>query len=211
MKLTKYSHACFVLEKDGSSLVIDPGEWSDDFSIPSNVAGVVLTHEHKDHADPEKLAAIIDANPEAVVYGPEAAVANFSDYTVQAVQKDENVHVGNFALSFTGGQHAIIHPSYDIFQNVGVVVDESLYYPGDSFASPNRQITTLLAPAAGPWMKESEAIDFITSCKPALVIPTHDAILSEAGLGLADRLLGAAAKNVSARYQRLQPGETIDV
>ena len=35
MKLTKHEHACVVLEKDGASIVIDPGSFS---------SGAVLQH-----------------------------------------------------------------------------------------------------------------------------------------------------------------------
>ena len=46
MKLTKYEHACFIVEKDGVSIVVDPGSLTTDFSTADHVAAIIVTHEH---------------------------------------------------------------------------------------------------------------------------------------------------------------------
>ena len=51
MNISKFTHACVVLEKNNQSLVIDPGGWSQNLQIPENVVGIVVTHEHADHFD----------------------------------------------------------------------------------------------------------------------------------------------------------------
>ena len=51
MKLTKYEHACFSVEHDGMTLVVDPGNFTTDFIAPEGVIAVVITHEHSDHFD----------------------------------------------------------------------------------------------------------------------------------------------------------------
>ena len=55
MKLTKFEHAALVLEKDGATLVVDPGAYSHDFIIPKRVDGIIITHEHPDHLDPSLI------------------------------------------------------------------------------------------------------------------------------------------------------------
>ena len=58
MRLTKLGHACVRLDKDGAVLVIDPGAFSD----PDALAGanaVLITHEHFDHIEPERLRAAL--------------------------------------------------------------------------------------------------------------------------------------------------------
>ena len=65
MKLTKYQHACFTVEEDDKILVVDPGEFSTNFLSPENVVGIVITHQHGDHFDTERLAEIMDKNSEA--------------------------------------------------------------------------------------------------------------------------------------------------
>ncbi len=50
MKLTKMSHSCVRLEKDGRVLVVDPGGFSEEDAAVGADA-VLVTHEHPDHFD----------------------------------------------------------------------------------------------------------------------------------------------------------------
>lgn len=210
MKLTKYQHSCFTLEKDGKVLVVDPGAWATDFIVPENVVAIVVTHEHADHFDPEKLHAIINKSPEAVIYGPDAVTRQIADLSAQAVLPDQTVEAGGFMLTFTGGTHATIHKDFHPeFQNVGVIVDDVLYHPGDSLALPNRAIKVLSLPIIAPWEKVSESVDFLIAVKPELAFPTHDAMLSEFGFGLYDRWHKLAAEKYDIRYERIE--SSIDI
>lgn len=204
MKLTKFEHSCFTLEKDGKVLVVDPGAWATDFEVPSNVVAIVVTHEHADHFDESKLQAIIDANPNATIYAPSDVVAKIPNLPAQAVSAEEIVEVGGFSLSFVGGVHATIvegfHPE---FQNLGVIVNDTLYHPGDSLALPNRPIKVLSLPIIAPWEKVSESVDFLMAIKPEFAFPTHDAMLSEFGFGLYDRWHSLAAKRIGTKYERI--------
>ena len=64
MKLTKKSHACVRLEKDGRTLVIDPGGFSEEDAAVGADA-ILVTHEHPDHFDEGRLRAGLEANPAA--------------------------------------------------------------------------------------------------------------------------------------------------
>lgn len=204
MKLTKYRHACFTVEKEGKVLVVDPGEFSTDFIAPENVVAVVITHEHPDHFDPEHLAEIIDKNPEALILAPHSISDKLEAFNHQAVNASEAVEVGPFSLAFRGGQHATIHDDIPTIENIGMLINELLYYPGDSFVLPGQPIDTLLLTAGAPWMKISEAMNFLSAIQPRLAVPTHDAILSIEGQEIADRLLGSTAQNIGCEYKRLE-------
>lgn len=204
MKLTKYQHACFTVEDEGKVLVVDPGNFTSDFIAPEHVVGVVITHEHQDHFDHEQLAAIIDKNPDAVILGHEAVVSQIEVFETQAVNTGDTVIVGPFSLEFFGGQHALIHRSMPVAANLGVMINELIYFPGDSFTNPEKPVDTLAIPAAAPWMKMSEAMDFLTAIKPRFAFPTHDAILSDLGKSLSDRLLGNVAAANNIEYKRLE-------
>lgn len=204
-------HACLVLEKDGDSLVIDPGAWSTDLVVPTNVVGVVVTHEHADHCDMKQLANIVSVNPNATIYAHADIASKLGGMPTQAVAMGENVQVGDFALSFVGGTHATIHSSLPPIANLGVVVDETLYYPGDSFTLPDRQIQILALPENAPWAAARESMDFLTQVNPARAFPTHDGLLSEQGKKTYDGLLDLAANNAGIKYERLALGSTIDI
>lgn len=201
MKITKFEHACFVVEQNGQSLVVDPGGFTTDFIVPENVVAVVITHEHQDHLDPHHIAAIIDKNPDATVIGHQDVLKDLNDYQTRAVVANEGTKVGEFALEFYGGQHAIIDPAIPVIANLGVMINNTLYYPGDSFVEPKRAIKVLALPVAAPWMKLSEAADFVRQLRPALAFPTHDAILSDSGKALADRLIPSLT---GVEYTRLK-------
>ena len=94
MKLTKYEHACFTVEKDGQVLVIDPGNLSDDFVTPENVVAVVITHQHPDHFDAEKLAAIFAKNNAVLVLGPTDVIDKVEIENKKVVSPGEKLSVG---------------------------------------------------------------------------------------------------------------------
>jgi hypothetical protein len=55
-------------------------------------------------------------------------------------------------------------------------------HPGDSLFVPEEKVDVLAMPTMAPWMKISEAIDYLRAVKPRLSFPIHNALLVEAGL-----------------------------
>jgi L-ascorbate metabolism protein UlaG (beta-lactamase superfamily) len=210
MKLTKYGHACFTVEQAGQVLVVDPGEWSGDFVASNNIAAIVVTHEHADHFDPDTLAAIFDKNPNSILISLPAIVDSMPDHKSQAVQPGDKIEVGPFNLEFFGGKHAVIHDTIPIIDNIGVFINETVYYPGDSFALPNKPIDVLALPVGAPWLKISEAMDFLATVKPLFAFPTHDAVLSDIGKSIADGRLPTVTQHFKGEYKRID-GTTIEV
>ncbi|HET6746772.1 MAG TPA: MBL fold metallo-hydrolase [Candidatus Saccharimonadales bacterium] len=204
MNIVKYEHACFTVEKDNALLVIDPGEFATDFIAPENVAAIVVTHEHSDHMDTEQLASIIDKNPEAVIFGPESVTSKLESLASHTVTTGDVIAVGPFSLEFHGGHHATIHESIPVIQNLGVFINDLVYYPGDSFTLTHKPVDTLALPVSAPWLKIGEVMDFLSLIKPRLAFPTHDKILSNEGKELVDRILTGTAEQHGIRYQRIE-------
>jgi L-ascorbate metabolism protein UlaG (beta-lactamase superfamily) len=212
MIITKYEHACLTVEESGQKLVIDPGIFST--SLPTNltnVQAIIITHVHPDHIDETMVKQLITANPEVKIFSTQEVADNFQGLRITVVNPGNTYKAGDFTLAFFGGQHASIHPSMPLAQNIGVLVNATLFYPGDSFTLPGRPIQLLAVPISAPWLKISETIDYISNVKPASVIPTHDFILSTAGQQIHDRLVSAAADKISAPYTRLEPGKSITI
>jgi L-ascorbate metabolism protein UlaG (beta-lactamase superfamily) len=203
MKLTKFEHACFAVEQDGQSLIVDPGGYTTDLVIPDNVVAIVITHEHADHLDKPHLQTIKDKNPDVTIVAHESITSQLGEFKTQAVMANEGIKIGNFELEFYGGEHAVINPAWPTIPNLGVLINERLYYPGDSFVVPDRAVEVLALPVAAPWLKISETMAFLQQIKPKLAFPTHDAILSDAGKGLPDGMLPGIAEQVGTKYQRL--------
>ena len=212
MKVTKYEHATLVLEKAEKRLIIDPGKFLSGVDQPSDVVAVVITHQHDDHWTPEQLKRIRDANPDVRIFGPAGVAAAASDFPVETVQAGDEREVGPFLLRFFGGKHAEIHRSIPIIDNLGVLVNDALYYPGDSFAVPEGvDVQVLAAPAGAPWMKIGEAMDYVVQLAPKRAFPTHEMLLSTAGKAISNARLGWAAEQGGGEYLPLEPGDTIDL
>lgn len=204
MKVTKFEHACLVVERDNQSLIVDPGEWTTDLVIPDNVVGVVITHAHQDHLDKKHLRAIVDKNPSVTIVGHEAVIAPLGDFNTRAAVANENMSLGNFDLDFFGGEHSFIYTDRHVGANLGVMVNSQLYYPGDSFSQPEGiHVDVLALPISAPWLKFSEVADFVEAIKAKFAFPTHDAILSDVGKQLLDRMAAGVCENVGTEYRRI--------
>jgi len=203
MQLTKYEHACFTLETAGEMLVIDPGKFTTDFVVSDNVAAVVITHEHADHFDTELLEKIFHKNPNAVFVSLQAITDSLSEYKTQSVHPGDKTEIGPFRLRFFGGKHALIHSSMPLIDNLAVLVNDTVYYPGDSFTIPNTPVDVLALPVGAPSLKMSESMYFLAAIKPLLVFPTHDAVLSTIGKSLPDLILPVIASKNGTEYKRI--------
>lgn len=211
MKLTKYQHACFTLEDQGKYIVIDPGIFSNSLPEIRDTVAVILTHSHPDHVDVAKIKQLQAQNAEIIVYGTADTQEAYADLNISVVGAGDVVTAEPFTLQFFGGQHAEIHNSRAVHQNVGVFINNQVFYPGDSFIKPDDAVTVLLLPIAAPWMKVGEAMDYLETVKPQQVIPTHDAVLSKEGQDIHDMWLKQSAERANTKYHRLQPGESVDV
>src|SRR5215469_18068124 len=79
MKLTKLAHACVRLDKDGEALVIDPGAFGGAEAL-DGAGAVLVTHEHFDHVEPDKLRAAMAANPGQRLWAPAPVAEQFADF-----------------------------------------------------------------------------------------------------------------------------------
>ncbi|MGW9629128.1 MBL fold metallo-hydrolase [Agromyces sp. NPDC055520] len=213
MRLTKLEHAALVVEESGEALIVDPGKFTRPVPASAAVVAVVVTHRHDDHWTPEQLARIVAASPEVRIFGPAGVTAAAADagFVVETVEAGDTVEVGAFRLRFFGGRHAVIHPSIPVIDNLGVLVNDALYYGGDSFTVPGVPVEVLAAPAAAPWMKISEAMDYAVEVAPRRAFPTHEMLLSAAGKALSNARLAWATEQGGGEYVPLEPGESIEI
>ena len=211
MRVTKYEHACLVVESDGTRLVIDPGSFTTPLLGLTHVAAVVITHEHADHWTPEHLRRILDDNPEARIYGPAGFADAASEFEVTTVGASDVHEVGPFVLRFFGEKHAVIHSSIPVIDNVGVMVNDTLFYPGDAFTVPEGAVGTLAVPSGAPWLKISEVIDYVTAVAPKRAFPTHQMVLSKIGQNMANERIAAAVEAAGGEFRALEPEESLDL
>ncbi|WP_285610933.1 MBL fold metallo-hydrolase [Actinokineospora globicatena] len=212
MKVTHLGHACVLLETGSARLLIDPGVWSHGFEDLRDLDGVLITHQHLDHFDPERLPALMAANqhaelvidpgtaPEAAKAGLQARVANTGDV----------IRLGGSAVTAVGGVHALIHADIVIPPNLGYVVDDgAFYHPGDSLFVPDQEIAILGLPVDAPWLRLGEAIDFYRAVSPKIALPIHDQTASQKGVDIAHYRFSTLGPE-NSRFEVHPVGTTIE-
>lgn len=209
-RISLLGHSGVRLQKRGAQLVIDPGVYSQ-LSGLGEAAAVLVTHGHPDHLAPGALDRFT-----ADVWAPEDVVTQLVDAGVppqrlHAVAPGESFQVAGFEVMTLGGEHAVIHSTLPTVRNNAYLIDEALMLPGDSFTLSQHPgvVEVLFTPMSAPWLKLAESIDYVQRFPNAIIVPIHDAILSDAGKRLVDSVLGRALPARTLR--RLQPGESLDI
>jgi hypothetical protein len=102
----------------------------------------------------------------------------------------------------------VIHPDIQNVPNLGYLINESLYHPGDSFDVPEgAQVQTLFVPVSAPWLKTAESIEFVRAVAPGRAFALHDSLDSPNGKAVVDGLL---TDLVRCPYTRLDAGTAFD-
>ncbi|WP_150306823.1 MBL fold metallo-hydrolase [Planctomonas psychrotolerans] len=212
MRLTKFEHSCLLLESGGKKLFVDPGSFTTPLTETANTVAVVITHEHPDHWTPEQLTRILDMNPDIPIFAPAGVAAAAEDFAITVVAPGDTIDADPFTLRFFGGQHAVIHPSIPTIDNVGVLVNDSLYYAGDAFTVPEGVAVDVLAvPAGAPWLKIGEVMDYVDAVKPRRSFPVHEMVLSVAGKGMSNGRIQAVTEMNGGEFFALEPLDSLDI
>ena len=212
MELTKQGHACVVLSNDDQRIVVDPGGFTDPVALEGATA-VLITHEHPDHFEPQRLRAALDADPALEVWTNKSVAAQLEGLgsRVHVVGHGDAVSVAGLDVHVHGELHAEIHRDIPRIANVGFLIGGLVFHPGDALTVPDEPVATLLLPLHAPWSKVAEVIDYVRAVDADQAYAVHDALLSDAGLGVVGGLLGARGPGTPTPYSRLAPGDSVEV
>ena len=188
MQLTHFGHSCLLAEFDHTSVLFDPGTFAHGFEGITGLSAVLITHQHPDHADVTRLPSLIEANPDAALYAdPQTAAQLGAPW--QAVHVGDELSIGELTVRGVGGRHAVIHPEIPVVDNISYLVGDGdhlarLMHPGDALFVPDEPVDVLANPAAAPWMRISEAIDYLRAVAPAHAVPIHQGVVATEARGL---------------------------
>lgn len=207
MKLTKYTHSCVRLEKDGKVLVIDPGIWAEEEAL-TGADAILITHEHFDHLDRERVPTT-----DVPVWTNAAVAALLTEDgagdRVTVVEQGQTFEAAGFSIGAYGNDHAIILPEQGVpCQNTGFLIEDAVYHPGDAWTKPDRKLHTSLVPLAAPWFALPDAIEYTRAVEAEQVVGIHDAPLSEIGLGLLRTWL---TNQGHKPYHGMTPGDWVEI
>ena len=214
MKITKFGHACLEFEENGQLLILDPGMYTQPIEGRKAVQAIVITHIHDDHCYEEQLDRIIELNPGITIYGTDEVCKRLATsrpgFILNPVHHGDFYEVGNFTLEFFGDMHAEIHRSIPLVQNCGVMINDALYYPGDSFTRPDRPVEILACPTSAPWLKIGDVMDFVAEVRPRRSFATHNALLSDKGHALNNGRVKAVTEQGGGTFTYLIDGDSLE-
>jgi L-ascorbate metabolism protein UlaG (beta-lactamase superfamily) len=208
MRITKFGHACVRIEHEGHVIVLDPGIFTDVEAV-DGAGAVLITHEHADHYDPERLRAT-----DAPIFTIAAVADRIAEQAPDLIERVSVVVPGEsfdagLPVRTVGELHAVIHPELERFHNSGFVVtagEQKVYHPGDALTGPEEPIDVLLAPSSAPWLKASEAIDFVRAVGAPRNLAIHDRIYTEAAHRILASQMNGFLAGTGAEYLRIPDG-----
>ena len=184
MEVTHFGHSCVLLDTGAARLLIDPGNFSTDFENVTGLDAVLVTHQHPDHLDLERLPALLRANPDArlIVDSGTAGQLDRRGTRDRRAGRARST-VAGARVEVLGGQHAVIHPDIPVIPNNAYLVDGTHLHPGDALTVvPTEPLEVLFLPTAAPWQKLSEAVTYLRAVAPRTAVPIHQGILAVPGM-----------------------------
>jgi len=193
MRITKFGHSCFLIEDSGARILFDPGVFSSGFEDLDQLDAILITHQHPDHYVAGNIRGLLDKSAKARVFADEgsAMLMHKAGIDAKAVRAGDRFEVAGLPVAVYGKSHETIHPDIPVIPDAGFFVAERFFYPGDAYTVPGVPVELLATPAAAPWLKIADAIDYLRSMKPKVAFPAHDAVLSEHGHALHNALLSS--------------------
>src|SRR6476659_8106195 len=141
MRISKYGHSCLHITEGSASILIDPGTFSQGFETLSGLTAVLVTHQHADHVDPQRLPGVLRANPEAKLFADEGSVPVLAAAGISAIPviTGQILDLGTSVEVFSG-KHALIHRDVPVIPNACYLIGGRLFHPGDSLTVIDRQV-----------------------------------------------------------------------
>jgi L-ascorbate metabolism protein UlaG (beta-lactamase superfamily) len=205
MKITKFGQSCLLIEtkaakeREGGGevrIILDPGAFSTAQNELTNVDLVLITHEHMDHLQIDSLKQILAHNPDVEILTNVSVqkILENEDIGSEVIVHGEVVTKKGVTIEGVGEKHAIMVNSIPPADNVGFMIANRFFYPGDALTLPGKSVEILALPTVAPWSKMSEIIDYAIAVHPNVAFPVHDSILAEPTMmqGMFVKVLGDA-------------------
>ncbi len=209
MIITKFEHACLLLDNGKHRLIIDPGSFT---NLPDNLTNLVcavITEEHVDHYNLENIKKILAQNPEITILSTKTVAEQLKEVGIncQAVTRELKQQAQSFTLKLKETDHAEIYKSSPC-RVLTIQVDDFLYYPSDSFTTTESSVEVLALPTSGPWHKISHSIDLANQVNSNSILATHNGLYNNTGNIVANNFTSSNITDKNREFVFLEVGES---
>jgi L-ascorbate metabolism protein UlaG (beta-lactamase superfamily) len=209
--VTKLVHSCLLVEKDGQTILMDPGNYSyaAEFFDTNNLEkldAIVITHEHDDHAHIPFIQEILQTFPNTPI---------ISNTSVKNLLGKENIEVFDTVpegvpVEMFNVPHEALTPLGETPPNTGMHIFGSLTHPGDSHQFTESK-DVLALPITAPWGALTKAVETALRAKPRFIIPIHDWHYNDTAREQTYSQLESFFKNHDITFVPLQDGNPLDI
>lgn len=190
MKIKKIGHCCLLIQTEEITILTDPGAFSVDQNTIVGIDLILITHEHVDHLHVESLKKIIFNNPNVkiVTNSSVGKILEQENISYEVLEGRDVKTINNFLLEAFDSKHEEIFEEVGQVKNTGYFMGNKLFYPGDSYCNPMKDVDVLALPVAGPWCKVPDVIRYALEVKPKKAFPVHDGMLQKDRIGASHKI-----------------------
>lgn len=190
MLVTHLGHSCLLVEVADQRVLLDPGGFTDGFETLRDLDAIVVTHQHPDHLDRERLPELRRGNPQArlIVESMTYDILRQAGVEAEELRSGNSFQLGDLTVDPVGKHHAVIHADIPRIDNTGVVLraagEPALFHPGDALDAEPGPVDVLCVPINAPWCAMKETVEFVRRIAPPVFVPIHDGLLQPRGRAL---------------------------
>ena len=176
MKIKKYPQSHLLITGNNTKILIDPGyiTFEKGFKVEEfqGMDGYLITHQHADHLDPERIKEIVGSGK---VYGNSDVVEKLKSLGVEGtlVENNKPFKIGEFEITPFDLPH-FPHPlGNPMPPNTGYLINGTLFHAGDGYELVGLKVENAALPLGHPSLSTTQVLNFAKSLQAKVIIPIH--------------------------------------